>query len=53
MTRVYSASWAKVARAVLWITIQDAAAINWKVKPFVGIERDRIRFLDRGEQRAR
>src|SRR6478672_5181580 len=37
----------------LWLTIQDAAAIDWKVKPFVGIERDRVCFLDRGEQRAR
>src|SRR6266853_4620912 len=37
----------------LWIAIQDAAAINWKIKPFVGIERERISFLDRGEQRAR
>src|SRR5438067_4387062 len=37
----------------LWIAIEDAAAINWKVKPFVGIERDRFRFLDRREQRPR
>src|SRR5439155_27195535 len=35
------------------IAIQDAAAIDWKVKPFVRIERDRIGFPDRGEQRAR
>src|SRR5437763_3464031 len=37
----------------LRIAIQDAAAIDWKVKPFVGIERERIRVRDRGEQRPR